>query len=268
MMKKLFPNAKTIAAIALPVLLAVGYVSPASGASSHESYRDNEKIRPGGSYNCKYTKTPITIDGRLNDPAWEKANLLSLYIPVTDVEPISKTETRLMWDDNYLYVGFKAYDKDVWSHLTERDTQTCTEDVLEVFLQTNPAEEPYFNFEINALGTIYDAYNLKRRAGGDDHHRWRRWNIEGIKTAIHVEGEINNPDGIDKYWQMEVAIPFAELATLKGKTPQPGDKWHFQVSRYDYSIYLPNGVELTASTKLTRVDFHLVEEWQPLVFNK
>ena len=227
-----------------------------------------DKIGPGESYNCVYTETPITIDGHLNDPAWEKANPLSLYIPVTNAEPISKTEAKLMWDDNYLYVGFKAYDKDVWSYLTERDAPTCHEDVLEVFLQTNPDEEPYINFEINAIGTIYDAYNLKRRAGGGEAHRWTRWNIEGIKIAIHVEGEINNPDVIDEYWQMEVAIPFAELPTLKGKTPQPGDTWRFHVSRYDYSIHLPDGVELTSSTKLSKVDFHLLEDFQPLVFTK
>jgi hypothetical protein len=191
-----------------------------------------------------------------------------MYIPITCETPISRTEVRLLWDKEYLYVGFRAYDKDVWSYLTERNARTCSEDVLEIFLKTHPDKEPYFNFEINALGTIYDAYNLKRGAGGEDCHRWSMWDIQGMKVAVYVNGELNNPDVIDEYWQLEVAIPFAELPSLKGASPQAGDTWLFHVSRYDYSIHLPDGVELSSSAKLSEVNFHLAEDWQKLIFAK
>ncbi len=220
----------------------------------------------GSPYPCRFVKNPILIDGTLGDPSWQQAVELGFQTPVTHETPISKTVGRILWDKYYLYVGYKAWDKDIWSYFTERDSTTCQEDCLELFFQPNPDKEPYYNFEINALGTIYDALNLKRDAGGGDAHRWCRWNIGDIKVAIHIEGEINNPDVIDEYWQMELAIPFAELPTLGGKPPKTGDTWKFHLARYDYSIHLPKGVELSSTAALSIVDFHYLPEWQTLKF--
>jgi hypothetical protein len=218
------------------------------------------------SYRCAFTPKPIKIDGLLQDPSWGLGDNLQFFVPVTNAVPLSKTEARVLWDSDYLYVGFKAYDKDIWSYFTERNSPTCLEDCLEIFFQTDPSKAPYFNFEINALGTIYDAYTLKRSAG--DAHRWSRWDIGNIKVAIFVKGELNNPEVIDEYWQMEVAIPFIELPTMNGKPPSPGDTWRFHLARYDYSIHLPDGVELSSTTKLSAVDFHNYNDWQTLIFDK
>lgn len=219
-------------------------------------------------YDCRYTTDAIIIDGRMDDAAWQKANPLRFKVPVTGAEPLSKTEAAMLWDEHYLYVGFKAYDKDIWSYFTERDSTTCNEDVLEVFIKPDPNAEPYYNFEINALSTVYDAFNLKRHAGGDDHHRWNRWNCEGLKSAVTIEGTLNDPSTIDEYWQLEVAIPFAELPTLDGRVPAAGDTWQFHLSRYDYSIHLPDGVELSSTATLSAVDFHRCHEWSTLRFVK
>jgi len=141
----------------------------------------------------------LVIDGALDESAWERAEAFGLVIPVTHQEPISKTEARLLWDKDYLYVGFKAYDKDIWSYFTERDSTTCNEDVLEVFIKPDIDKECYYNFEINALNTVYDAFNLKRNAGGPDHHRWSRWNCQGLKSAVTIKGTLNDPTDIDEY---------------------------------------------------------------------
>ena len=216
-------------------------------------------------YVCRYTPKRIRIEGRLDDPAWQSAENIRFYIPETLADPVSQTEARILWDDNYLYVGFKAYDKDIWSYLTDQDSQTCTEDCLEFFFKPYENIDSYYNFEINALGTVYDALNLKRGAGS---HRWARWDCENLKLAVTINGEINNPDIIDDYWQLEIAVPFASLPTLKGAVPQHGDVWMFHLARYDYSIHLPNGVELSSCAPLSRADFHLYEEWIPLRFEK
>ena len=216
-------------------------------------------------YNCNYTSGPIKIDGLLDEPAWQTAETLRFFIPVTHKKPISKTEAKLLWDKKYLYVGFKAYDKDIWSYYKERDDPTCQEDVLEIFFKTDPVKEPYYSFEINALNTVYDAFNLRRnKAGGD--RRWSKWNCQGLKSAVKIEGTLNNPQDIDEYWHLEVAIPFSDLATLKAKIPKPGDEWLFHLARYDYSVYLPEGVELSSCATLSEVDFHKYEDWFTLRF--
>ena len=219
-------------------------------------------------YRCLYTREKIKVDGSLDESSWKKAETLNFVIPVTHRKPLSKTEAKLLWDKDYLYVAFKAMDKDIWSYYTKRDEPTCQEDVLEIFFKPDSEKEPYYNFEINALGTVYDAFNLKRGAGGEDHHRWSRWNCKGLKIGIKIKGTLNNPKDRDEYWQLEVAIPFTGLPTLKGKTPKNDDTWLFHLSRYDYSVYLPEGVELSSCAPLIRVDFHRHEDWIRLKFRK
>ena len=218
-------------------------------------------------YRCPLISEPIKIDGFLDEPAWQKAKPLSFIVPVTFENAVSETEARLLWDNDYLYVDFKAYDKDIWSYYTQRDDPTCQEDVLEVFFKTDPQEEPYYNFEINALGTVYDAYNLRRQTAGGD-HRWSKWNCEGLKVGVHIEGTLNNWEDEDEYWQLEVAIPFAELPSLRGNIPKPGEEWLFHLARYDYSVYLPEGVELSSCARLSEVNFHRYEDWLTLKFEK
>lgn len=216
-------------------------------------------------YTCNYTPSRIRVEGKLDDSAWQTAENIRFYIPGSLEEPVSKTEAKMLWDDNYLYVGFKAYDKDIWSYYTERDSCTCLEDCLEVFFKPYEDQDSYYNFEINALGTVYDAYTRKRGAGT---HRWAMWDCANLKVAVNIKGEINNPDTIDEYWQLEIGIPFASLPSLDGKAPKPGDIWHFHLARYDYSIHLPGGVELSSTAPLSRADFHLYEEWIPLQFTR
>lgn len=219
-------------------------------------------------YPCFYTDEHLKIDGCLSETAWKKAPVLDFFVPRTGKPAVSKTEGRVLWNSKYLYIGFKAYDRDIWGYLTKRDSPTYFEDVLEVFIKPDLKTklDCYYNFEINALGTVYDAFNVSRNAGGKDQHRWARWNCRGLKTGITIAGTLNNCEDEDEYWQMEAAIPFASLPALKGKCPQPGDLWKFHLARYDYSVYLRNGVELSSCARLTRADFHNVNEWRLMRF--
>jgi hypothetical protein len=222
-------------------------------------------MRKVGACDCVRIDKPIKVDGLLDEAAWQKADVLDFYVPETHNAPLSKTEGRLLWDSKYLYVGLKAYDRDIWSYHKNRDDPTCYEDVLEVFFKTDPEKEPYYNFEINALNTVYDAFNIRRgKAGGD--YRWKQWNCPGLKSAVSIKGTLNNCEDEDEYWILEVAIPFSGLPTLKGRVPVPGETWLLNLARYDYSIYLPEGVELSSCARLSKVDFHRSEEWLNLRF--
>jgi len=253
-------NILFLSALVLPALMMSGCASmcPFGKARVPEIMR--------AAYDCPFSETPIAVDGELNEPVWAKAKTISFVIPPSFKEPISKTEAKIVYDKDFLYVAFKAYDEDIWSLFTERDSSTCSEDVLEVFFKTDPAKDPYFNFEINALGTVLDAYNVKRNAAGN-YKRWSQWDCAGLKTAIKIKGTLNNWTDRDEYWVLEVAIPFASIPTLGGKAPVKGDKWCFNLARYDYSIYLPEGRELTASAPLSALNYHLYEDWSELIFN-
>lgn len=219
-------------------------------------------------YSCLYADENLKIDGNLTEASWEKAEILDFFIPVSGKPAVSKTEGRVLWSEKYLYVGFKAYDRDIWGYFRKRDSATCSEDVLEIFVKPDLRSELdcYYNFEINALGTVYDAFNVKRRAGGGGAHRWSRWNCKGLKVGVQIKGTLNDWTDEDEYWQLEVGIPFAALPTMKGKCPQAGEIWKFHLARYDYSVYLENGVELSSCARLTRADFHNASEWRLMRF--
>lgn len=224
-------------------------------------------------YDCFYTSATITIDGLLDEPAWDEAAPITFLIPVTHEEPLSRTEARLFWDENFLYIGFQAWDHDVASTHTERDSATWKDDVLEAFLRPHPDKPVYYNFEINAFGTVYDAEN--QQPGGAPGPGQRRrvqsrrdWDCGGLRHAVHIEGTINSPGDKDQYWTLEMAIPFAALPALGGKAPQNGDRWEINLARYDYSVYLPNGKELSASAPLQAVNFHALEDYAGMRFVK
>ncbi len=225
----------------------------------------------GTGYECKFTESQIQIDGLIDEPAWQEAPALEFYVPVSNATPQSISCGRMLWDEKHLYVAIKAYDKDIWGHHTERDSQTCNEDVLEIFLKPDKEQSAYYNFEINPLGTVYDAFNAKRGAGGEDHHRWSRWNCEGLLVGINIRGTLNRWEDVDEYWCLEAAIPFGSLPTLKGRHPEPGETWDFHLARYDYSVYLDEGLELSSTTKFSTAQgsfFHRYEEWQSMKFCK
>ncbi len=175
----------------------------------------------------------------------------------------------MLWDREYLYVGMRAEDKDIWGHFTARDSRTCNEDVLEIFLKPHAYRGDYYNFEINPLGTVYDAHAVRRGAGGEDNHRWSRWDCEGLLVGVDIKGTLNDWSDVDECWCLEVAIPFAGLPSLQGRIPQAGDTWKFHLARYDYSVYLEAGVELSSTARFRKTRgsfFHRFEDWQTLQF--
>lgn len=186
-------------------------------------------------YSCPSVTDRITVDGNLDEPAWKMAESLSFKLPASGDSAISKTEGRILWDENYLYVGFKAYDQDIGGSFTRRDSPTYKEDVLETFLMPGSASKEYFNIEINTLLTPHDQYHGRPRK----YPHPSAWNCEGLRVQVQIEGTLNQPKDKDQYWQMELAIPFRSIPVLEGHAPKAGDRWRFHLARYDYSVYLP-----------------------------
>jgi len=103
----------------------------------------------------------ITLDGALSEGAWTAA------LPVTDFsqrEPdegasaTERTEVRVIYDDNALYVGARLYDRSpdsVRAQLARRD-RIVSADRFVVFLDSYYDRRTGFYFGINAAGTLYD----------------------------------------------------------------------------------------------------------------
>jgi hypothetical protein len=94
--------------------------------------------------------------------------------------------------------------------------------------------------EINALNTGWDLFLPKpyREGGSADNS----WEIPGLRTAVHMNGTINDPRDRDRGWSVEIAFPWAAFASRPPvKTPATGDQWRVNFSRVEWRTSITGG---------------------------
>lgn len=214
-------------------------------------------------YHAPRAAGPISIDGRLDEPAWAAA-------PVT--APFMRSDgkwrghldsvARLVWDDEALYVAFIAADRDLHSPFSERDDALYTRDVVEVFLDPGGDGRDYYELEVSPRGVLFDALFASHR---HDLPRSRAWDGAGIEAAAHAIGTIDDDsDGLrDIGWSAELRIPFAAIRHAARSPPQEGDEWRMNLFRIDAHA---EGGHYTAWTPPLRGDFHALDRFGTLVF--
>ncbi len=192
--------------------------------------------RPRG-YVAYKTPVPIVIDGDLNDPAWQSAAWTEDFLDIEgDMKPRPRFRTRakMTWDDDALYIGAEIQEPDVWATLTKRDTVIFYDNDFEVFIDPNSDNQEYYEFEMNALNTVWDLFLPKAyRDSGSAHNEW---DIAGLRTAVRVHGTINNPADADTGWTVEIAMPWKALAQYAHRPapPESGDQWRINFSRVEW----------------------------------
>ena len=120
-------------------------------------------------------------------------------------------------------------------YLKNRDTIIFYNNDFEVFISPSNSNHNYGEIEINALNTVWDL--LLDRPYNTKGNPIFNWNIQNLKTAVHVEGTLNNPEDLDQYWSVEIAIPMPALIELKRppkKKPLLGQQWRINFSRVQW----------------------------------
>ena len=212
-------------------------------------------------YEVHYTNVPIKVDGKLDEPAWKKAEPVNLN-PIPRSLCTEKGTVKILWDDKYVYFGGVFCDSDIvqlsdknWRHYYR------TGDLMEIFLK--PSGKHYY-WEL--YGT---PNNLKNslffwsggRLGLYDRPQRR---IKGILVKSTCEGTLNNKKDYDKQWTTEMAVPIKALEKDGGKV-KPGKVWYFLIGRYNYSIHLDRK-EITRSGTPRSNNFHDYKSWSRLEF--
>jgi hypothetical protein len=174
---------------------------------------------------------PLTIDGKLDEPAWRAAPTVGDFVfPWWKEGKREQTQARLLWDEEYLYVAFVCADEHITARHTERDGKIPEDDCAEIML-TPDADHPhvYFNIEFNVLGGILDNF----RPNGPDKPRAPKWDAEGVKIAGTYVGTLNDDSDSDRSWQVELAIPWRNFAAyMKSSPPKPGLVMRLNLNRH------------------------------------
>ena len=195
-------------------------------------------------YVCTRATGPVTIDGKFDEQAWQSAARTSEFVDIEGPAlpaPDHRTSVRMLWDDNYFYVAAQLVEPHVWGTLKERDSVIYHDNDFEVFIDPDGDNHLYYELEINALGTEWDLMLVRPyRDGGP---AINAWDIQGLKTAVHVDGTINDPSDEDRGWTVEIAIPWEVLAQAAGRPspPEYGDIWRVNFSRVQWRTRIVDG---------------------------
>jgi hypothetical protein len=214
------------AALTLPLVLAQSgpLRPPATHPRGYVAYR---------------AAAPLAIDGRLDDEAWRSAAWSDAFIDIEgDVKPRPRHETRvkMLWDATHFYIGADMREPHLWGTLTAHDSVIFRDNDFEVFIDPNGDNHEYYELEINALGTTWDL--LLPKPYKDDGKAVNGWEIAALKSAVHLDGTINDPRDVDRGWSVELALPWAALGELARRTSPPadGDQWRVNFSRVQWQL--------------------------------
>lgn len=232
-------------------------------------------------YACGRTALALSIDGKLDEPAWQSAPWTDEF---EDIEGDKRakhrlsTRAKMLWDDKFFYIAAQLTEPHVWATLQEHDAVIFQDNDFEVFIDPEGDNHQYFEFEINALNTGWDLYLPKPyKDGGSADNKWE---IPGLKKAIFVDGTLNMPGDTDRGWSVELAIPWSAFqppmpkdATghkLESIRPRHADRWRVDFSRVQWQHEVVDGkYRKVPGTKEDNwvwspqgiVDMHRPERW-------
>ena len=244
----------------------------------------NDKIILPKHYIVNKINDQINIDGKDDELAWSNAIYTDDFIDIEgDKIPRQKTNVKMLWDDKFLYVFAKLYENHIWGDITKRDEVIYYNNDFEVFINPNDDVFSYGEIEINALGTEWDLflnrpYRLKGKADSS-------WDINGLKSAVDINGTLNDPNDLDDYWTVEIAIPLKEIEKLntsrKDEKVISGDVWRINFSRVNWDFEINNGVYSRKKengkylpeynwvwSPQGIINMHVPENWGYLVFSE
>lgn len=252
-MKRLFSS--------LLIALATLY---ASSQSLFQQY--DRRLTEPRSYTCHKLTGKLNIDGRLNEKAWQKAESTQPFVDISGEDfpkPKYETTAKMLWDDDYLYIGATLEDPDIQARLTQRDTIIYHDNDFEVFIDPDGNGMDYFEIENNARGVVFDLLlDRAYRSGGNF---MVQWDCPGLQLAVHLDGTLNNSRDTDKGWTVEMAIPRQALTMNFDNPLVAGNTWRINFSRVQW-LKKGGPEENWVWTPTGRIDMHMPERWGYLHF--
>ena len=174
---------------------------------------------------------PVIVDGVPDEPAWNGVPPFTLFIqrdPVEGGTPGMKTEVRVAYDDDALYIAARMFDPapdSIVVRLGRRDILQNA-DLFQLYLDPYRDGRSGFYFGLDPAGTYYDGilYN-------DD---WSDDSWDGV-----WEGKVQRDAG---GWTAEMRIPFSQLRFREGDGQVWGIDFRREIARRsesDWAVFTP-----------------------------
>lgn len=188
------------------------------GQAQAEELPETAAADPQAVVQLQRATSPVRIDGTLDEAAWQTAVVIPItheWIPADNAPPPVATDCLVTFDDERLYVAFRAYDPEpekIRRHLADRDTD-LPDDSVGFLIDTFDDRRRAFSFRVNPLGVQFDAV-----VSDVDRSEDASWD-----TIWDSAGRV----GSDGY-TVEIAVPFRALRFPSGGEIQT---WGFLATR-------------------------------------
>ena len=236
-------------AAAEPVEQGATFPCPESEIAHYAAYRVNQ---------------PIRIDGLLDEPAWQKAPLSPRFVDIlSGGRTLHETRAMVLWDEENLYVAYRVEEPLVHAKYTNHNDPIYYDNDVEFFIAGRDA---YYEFEINAFNTCYEVFfiwdDAYERGGFSNSPEFARdrlqpfngvefkthprggrlgnfsWTFPGLRTAVHIDGTVNDDSDRDRGWTVELAFPWKGMEWLaqgddRALPPRQDDVWRMDFSRFN-----------------------------------
>jgi hypothetical protein len=224
--------------------MAAAFLFYAAAATAQTEFKGLENLlTTPKSYVVGHTSTAPVIDGDISDAAWQQAPWTDDFIDIEGADkpaPPLRTNFKMLWDDTCLYIAARVMEPQVWAALKRHDAVIFMDNDVELFIDPVGSTHQYFEIECNAINTIFDLYLPKpyRNFGNP----LSSWDTKGMRTAVKIQGTLNNPSDKDEGWTMEMAIPFSAFGGgSRARLPKAGTVWRMNFSRVEWDTKVVDG---------------------------
>lgn len=192
---------------------------------------------------------PPVIDGDINELIWQQVNWTKEFVDIEGRDkpkPPLATKVKMLWDDSCLYIAAQLTEPHVWASLKKHDEIVFHDNDFEFFIDPGNTTQPYFEVEVNPFNTIFDL--LLTKAYRDGGSPIASWDLPNLRSAVKIQGTLNDPSDKDEGWTIEMAVPLKALSTnIPSLRPQDGTIWRINFSRVEWDTKVVDGkyVKLT-----------------------
>jgi hypothetical protein len=194
-------------------------------------------------YIAYFTEKGPHIDGDLRDPVWENAPWSEKFVDIEGEhmpKPTFDTRVKMLWNDTSLFIAAELQEPHVWASLKEHDQVVFHDNDFEVFIEPGNDTHQYFEIEVNAFNTIFDLFMSKPYRNGSG--ALINWHADGLRSAVQVQGSLNDARGTDQGWTVEMAIPFSAISLGNhAQVPEDGSLWRMNFSRVQWDTEVKDG---------------------------
>src|SRR2546421_11522743 len=166
------------AVLSTTVVVVLAACAPAGVLAQATKTASKAEAEKRPEYECRWADSKIVIDGKADEAAWKHAQVIDKFtlpwLRENKRPPHTATKAKLLWDRENLYFFAEMEDTDLYADVKEHDGITWENDVFELFFKPADDKPGYYEFQVNAAGTVMDMFIPRRGSGG-----YRRYIADG-----------------------------------------------------------------------------------------